>query len=120
MSGLFLPVNGNCVHLRGPFNVRLKHDPFAVGGEMGVGLDSPQAVETLRDGIEGRLGGSAHDHLKLKAAESILDRAGYGRVSKVDSRVAVGYIKEVGIAEIKRRAREIGIVPEMDTHNSES
>lgn len=65
---------------------------------------APLAVETLRDGLEGQLGGSANDHLRLKAAESVLDRAGYGRQTKVDSRVMHGHFTAQDLADMRQRA----------------
>lgn len=47
--------------------------------------------------------------LKMRAAESMLDRAGYGKIQKIQGKIAHGHIGVIGIEAIKKRAREIGV-----------
>lgn len=59
---------------------------------------APSAVATLHAALRGKLGGSAVDMFRFKAAEAVLDRCGYARTTKQDVTVT----KYTGIEHIKR------------------
>ncbi|MCC6798188.1 MAG: hypothetical protein IT366_23950 [Candidatus Hydrogenedentes bacterium] len=60
---------------------------------------APKAVATLGEALDGQLGTSAPDHMKLKAAESVLDRTGHGRSTKqemtVEKHTTIDYIRKL-------------------------
>jgi hypothetical protein len=67
----------------------------------------PAAMDVLKDGVEGRLGGNAKDYVRMKAATEILDRAGYGKIHSLKAEVNHGFLTPDNFERIKQRAREM-------------
>ena len=70
---------------------------------------SKEAVVLLNKVIRGDEG-DADIRTRVNAAQDLLDRAGYGKITKVQGRIQHGYSGQIGIEAIKRRAREVGII----------
>ncbi len=67
----------------------------------------PAALQVLKDGVEGRLGGKATDYVRMKAATEILDRAGYGRIHSLKAEVNHGFLTPGSLEAVRQRAREM-------------
>jgi hypothetical protein len=70
---------------------------------------APRAVEVLEEMLDDSL-----PNIKLKAAESILDRAGYAAVQRIKQDVSVTHFTANEILDIKKRAKDIGLMVEAD------
>ena len=76
----------------------------------------PEAVKLLHSTIEGHVPDhptkvtNVNPGLRVKAATELMDRAGFGKISKVEGRFDHGYAGEVGLRVMKDRAREIGLL----------
>jgi DNA-binding CsgD family transcriptional regulator len=78
----------------------------------------PAAMCVLENAVNGTLDGTDRD-LRVKAAESILDRTGYAKQNRVDARVLhANVVTGEEITDIKRRAidtaREMGMLGLID------
>lgn len=81
--------------------------------EREIRLMCPQVLEFYR-GVIGGTEDGATPGLRFKVGSDILDRAGVSRVQKVKGAMLHGYVGRVGISNIKKRAREAGILDEED------
>lgn len=66
---------------------------------------APKAVEILEELLDNEMA-----NVQLKAAESVLDRAGYAPVQRVKVDGDVRHFTTIEISEIKNRARDIGLL----------
>lgn len=73
-----------------------------------IKIQAPKAVRLLSEIIDGSHP-DASISLRMRAATEILDRAGHGKVTKVEGRFAHGYMDQQGLDLIRARAREIGL-----------
>lgn len=67
---------------------------------------APAALETLESLMK-----SANDGIKTKIAMDILDRAGHAAVKTIRSENIHAHLNKEDLDEIKSRAKEIGLVP---------
>jgi hypothetical protein len=74
----------------------------------------PAAMDVLRAGVEGRLGGNAKDYVRMKAATEILDRAGYGKIQSLKAEVNHGFLTPERFERITQRAREMQVEAERE------
>jgi predicted transcriptional regulator len=70
---------------------------------------APRAVEVLDKLLDDPL-----PNVALKAAESILDRAGYAAVQRIKTDITVSHFTSAEISDIKSRARDIGLLLEAE------
>ena len=70
---------------------------------------APQAVKVLEKMMDDPL-----PNVALKAAESILDRAGYAAVQRIKQDVTVSHFTSAEISDIKNRAKDIGLLLEAE------
>jgi len=70
---------------------------------------APRAVEVLEQLLDDPL-----PNISLKAAESILDRAGYAAVQRIKQDITVSHFTAKEIDDIKNRAKDIGLLLEAD------
>lgn len=70
---------------------------------------APRAVEVLDKLLDDSI-----PNISLKAAESILDRAGYAAVQRIKQDITVSHFSSTEIAEIKSRARDVGLLLEAE------
>ena len=66
----------------------------------------PTAVEVLELALRGELEASGKDYLRLKAALEVLDRSGFAKRMKIESKVAHGYITMEELKGIRERSME--------------
>jgi predicted transcriptional regulator len=66
---------------------------------------APRAVKVLEELLDNSL-----PNIQMKAAENILDRAGYAAVQRVKVDASVTHFTAGEIADIKNRARDIGLL----------
>jgi len=66
---------------------------------------APAAVKVLEELLDNEL-----PNIKLKAAENILDRAGYAAVQRIKQDIIVSHFTAAEIIDIKARAKDIGLM----------
>jgi DNA-binding CsgD family transcriptional regulator len=70
---------------------------------------APRAVAVLEKMLDNDL-----PNISLKAAESILDRAGHAAIQRIKQDVTVSHFSNSEISEIKNRARDVGLLLEAE------
>ena len=65
------------------------------------------AVTTLQDALDGKIGGSAYDHSRLRAALEVLDRIGHSKIARVQSQVQHVNEAQAALALMKKRRFEV-------------
>lgn len=77
---------------------------------------SKRAVEVLSEMVDDD---ELSAGIRLKASTEVLDRAGYGKVTKVEQHNSHTYYAKLGLEGLKERAREVSAVPvNILTHES--
>lgn len=70
---------------------------------------APRAVAVLETMLDNEL-----PNVALKAAESILDRAGFAAVQRIKQDISISHFSAGEIADIKNRAKDVGLLLEAE------
>ena len=70
-----------------------------------INIAAKQAVDVLAKVISGDIDVKPSE--RIQTSQDMLDRAGYGKVSKIESKHQIGMIGRIGIEQIRRRAMEV-------------
>lgn len=81
-------------------------DSEAIDVNREIQVAAQEAVLYAKEVVNGTVEGISPT-IRLKASQDMLDRAGHGKITKVQGRVDHGYAGEIGIKLILERAQEI-------------
>jgi predicted transcriptional regulator len=87
-------------------NMHAARDIDAIDISKEIKALAPTAVKVLEELLEHEL-----PNIKLKAAQDVLDRAGFAAVKTIQTANVHAHLTAEDIADIKKRAKDIGLCP---------